>query len=129
MDESLVEGVTDAWEAALDEIASAEAWALDPAERVTRAAVAARFDRLGGVLLTALRDLLSCADLRLREVREEVRDACEDVLGSEGPRVGIRERYAVALDLLRAARIDEDDIILVARQADPRGALARIKKR
>lgn len=108
MDETLAEIVTDAWNAILDEIEAAE-------ERGDAAAARG----IGAAALQALRDLAASADMHLHEVRA----ACEDALGSSAGRVGIRERYAVALEILRADGIDESDILLVARQANPRGCL------
>ena len=123
--EALAEATARAWGGILEEIDATETWLLDPESKVTRVAVADRLRSLGGVVLREMLSAVEDSNAVLREVCDDVRDECEEVLGSENDRIGLRERYAVALRILEDARVDESDIMNVARHADPVDLLRR----
>lgn len=127
MDEVVGQAAADAWSEIAEELGKIESWLLDPEARVSRREMASRLDVFASAILREMLDAVKVVDLRLREVRHEERDACEEVLGSEHDRVGIRERYAVALRILEDAHVGEVDILAVAKQADPLACLRAMR--
>ena len=129
-DADLAEHATTAWEAIQAEIVNLERWVSDPDSRVTRTAVLDRLRDVRREVLSSLKDLVADADEVLEAAKDEVRDECEEAIGSESNKIGIKERYLVALEILeRDAGITETDIVRVARHFDPVRVLVRERSR
>lgn len=120
-DDVLASSAANAWEVIVGEIDSTESWLNDPDVKVTRTAMLQRLRELGSVVLREMLTTVEDSDIRLEEVREE----SEEYIGSEHDRVGLRERYEVALRVLEDAKVYESDLLNVARHVDPIDVLKR----
>lgn len=128
-DEVLAEATSDLWEVIEEEMGRVKTWLLDPASKVTRLEMVGKLDGIGRLFLECLLKMVNEQDDRLRDVEDETREKCEEVQGSDNAKIGIREKYAIALRILEDADLTERDLVDVARQADPLAALRKERDR